>query len=153
MPMTSIRSQVVQEVQSAMEAIDGTSAYFNNLGNRVHLYNRNMSSINDFPSVIVLEGRERKEIDTVTKFTCFLQVAIVGLIKEGDNIEKSNEISEMLHDIEKALMVDVTLGGTSIDINILGNNYIQNERSDRVGVTVEAEIVFQQSISDPSSST
>lgn len=153
MPSTPRRKSVAAAVQTALLAIDGTSAYFNDVDARVYLYNRSPVTIHDYPAIVIYEGRERKELDNATKFTCALSFAIAGYVREGDDSEKSGEIAEMLHDIEKALMADHTLGGETIDIDILGNTFIMNEKSDRVGVIVEVEVLYQHSVTDPSATS
>lgn len=86
-------------------------------------------------------------------FTCRLSVYLDVWIRQDEAEGQATDtvLSGILGDIEKALMVNNTRGGYAIDTNIKSNVPFETvEGQPHAGLTIELEILYQHTQSDPS---
>lgn len=149
MPNTPVRKLVLDAVQAALEVI-AKPTYFNTV-KRVYLFNKSAANVKEFPSIIIFQGREEMGIDKFGLYTCELSLQLVALVAEGDEDEKVDAVTQILSDMQTALMQDHTLGGVASDIQLTGSDVLVSETNDRVGVVLSVLVVYQQGVTDPSS--
>jgi len=118
-------------------------------------------TVNDFPASIIIDGNETKQLDGLamneTRYDVFMPLVIEAWSKERGSPHISTVISQLLANIEKAMMVnpnrgthDVSGKKLALDTQIRGNEPILAQDEEPYGgVRVLFEVRYRHLIGDP----
>lgn len=150
--MPTVRENILANIKTTLEAITVANGY-NNTILSVQRWDKRGNALRQVPCIVVSAGQEEKQMSPNPYFTCRLSVYLDVWIRqdEADGQATDTVLSGILGDIEKALMVNNTRGGYAIDTNIKSNVPFETvEGQPHAGLTIELEILYQHTQSDPS---
>jgi len=114
--MASRREQILQNVQTSLQAITVAGGYNFDVA-RVSRKFIPYSKANEFPTLVVVAGPGRKEPETNTEYKEFFEIGVVGYIRAAKDIDNaglvSQELEQLIQDITNALSVDLRRGNSS----------------------------------------
>ena len=148
----TIRERILANIKTTLEAITAVNGYSNTIAS-VQRWDKRGNPLRLVPCIVVNAGQEEKQMSPNPYFTCRLSVYLDVWIRQDDADSTATDVilSDMLGDIEKALMIDNTRGGFAIDTNIKSNVPFETvEGQPHAGLTIELEILYQHKQSDPS---
>lgn len=148
----TIRERILANIKTTIEAITTANGYANTIAS-VQRWDKRGNPLRLVPCIVVNAGQEEKEMSPNPYFTCRLSVYLDVWIRQDDADSTATDVilSGILGDIEKALMIDNTRGGFAIDTNIKSNVPFETvEGQPHAGLTVEIEVLYQHTQSDPS---
>lgn len=111
--MSSKREQIVANVVTTLAAVAKANGYNYDLAGKVSRVLKHWQECGEYPQVFVVDGTERKEYGNNVMVECFLEVIVRGY--EHDAEDASAKINNLLQDVEKALCVDHTRGGSAVN--------------------------------------
>ncbi|MBL8013735.1 MAG: hypothetical protein JNN05_07790 [Candidatus Omnitrophica bacterium] len=148
----TIRERILANIKTTLESITTSNGYANTIAS-VQRWDKRGNALRLVPCIVVNAGQEEKEMSPNPYFTCRLSVYLDVWIRqdEADSAATDTVLSGILGDIEKALMIDNTRGGYAIDTNIKSNVPFETvEGQPHAGLTIELEVLYQHTQSDPS---
>ncbi|MCA9400382.1 MAG: hypothetical protein KC713_02055 [Candidatus Omnitrophica bacterium] len=148
----TIRERILANIKTTLEAITAVNGYSNTIAS-VQRWDKRGNPLRLVPCIVVNAGQEEKQMSPNPYFTCRLSVYLDVWIRQDDADSTATDVilSDILGDIEKALMIDNTRGGFAIDTNIKSNVPFETvEGQPHAGLTIELEILYQHKQSDPS---
>ena len=148
----TIRERILANIKTTLDAITIINGYVNTIAS-VQRWDKRGNALRQVPCIVVNAGQEEKQMSPNPYFTCRLSVYLDVWIRqdEADSTATDIILSGILGDIEKALMIDNTRGGFAIDTNIKSNVPFETvEGQPHAGLTIELEVLYQHTQSDPS---
>lgn len=113
--MASAREQILANVLTAMDAINGVSPFLTTAKRKDRDFvppERLHSS--DYPAVFVTGGNEPKEFGVYGKMRAQLRVEVRGFVKKRIGTALSTDVNALFADVERAVMTDTTRGGLAL---------------------------------------
>ncbi|MGE0267888.1 MAG: hypothetical protein AB7S78_05495 [Candidatus Omnitrophota bacterium] len=148
----TIRERILANIKTTLELITVANGYINTIAS-VQRWDKRGNPLRQVPCIVVNAGQEEKQMTPNPYFTCRLSVYLDVWIRQDEADATATDVilSGILGDIEKALMIDNTRGGFAIDTNIKSNVPFETvEGQPHAGLTIELEILYQHTQSDPS---
>ncbi|MBL8014440.1 MAG: hypothetical protein JNN05_11395 [Candidatus Omnitrophica bacterium] len=148
----TIRERILANIKTTLESVTIANGYVNTIAS-VQRWDKRGNALRQVPCIVVNAGQEEKQMTPNPYFTCRLSVYLDVWIRQDDADSTATDVilSGILGDIEKALMIDNTRGGFAIDTNIKSNVPFETvEGQPHAGLTIELEILYQHTQSDPS---
>lgn len=96
----SKRTQIIKSLAEKLKSIDGSSGYNTNVFNNVHPKLKYWDEVNDFPSIYMSPGSERREYHPSDFTWCFFNVNVKVYVKGEDAQE---QLEALLEDVEKVI--------------------------------------------------
>ena len=159
-PTSTIREQILDQVETALKAVEAGSTYFTTFPDTA-VERMRSTSLNQlvYPAVKIWEGPEEKSTNAVRgnpvpigMILCILTLEIHFFFR-ADASQASEDGNEIIHDIEVAMntLDGDTIGGVLVRIESLGNFLTLAEPSDPEweGVCV-FEVIYRHKRGDPS---
>lgn len=148
----TVLTDLMNNLVAALEGIDGTGGYTNDVA-VVREWAANPANEPQFPVLIVNVQRTLYDAGPIKTAANMLSRRL-GILIEGwvqSPEDRSAPALSLLGDVEKALTADHTLGGTALDVILIGNEVIaSDERDDRSGFLLEIEVLFRTPHDNPS---
>ena len=145
----SIREKIMANVETTLEGIT-TAAGYNSTIQRVYRIRLAGLNIQEFPSIVVIPGREINAEEPVDRYTERLSFVLECWLKEASKDDIATQVNKLVADVQKALLVDYTRGGMAINTKLLGNEPFYNDvNAPYGGVDIEIEIHYRHQYSDP----
>jgi hypothetical protein len=148
----TIRERILANIKTTLEAITIANGYVNTIAS-VQRWDKRGNPLRQVPCIVVNAGQEEKQMSPNPYFTCRLSVYLDVWIRQDEADATATDVilSGILGDIEKAMLIDNTRGGFAIDTNIKSNVPFETvEGQPHAGLTIELEILYQHTQSDPS---
>jgi len=148
----TIRERILANIKTTLEAITIANGYVNTIAS-VQRWDKRGNPLRQVPCIVVNAGQEEKQMSPNPYFTCRLSVYLDVWIRQDEADATATDVilSGILGDIEKAMMIDNTRGGFAIDTNIKSNVPFETvEGQPHAGLTIELEVLYQHTQSDPS---
>ena len=156
---THLGESFVNNLKTALEGIDGTPTYNNDLstGTRVFLFGRHGSKVNDRPSIVITYAGETLTTEDPAIAGTYRRSMMLQLqlhLREGDATEASGVMWDMIHDVEVAVGADITRGGKACDTRVveIDASLLEDALPD-FDVIVTVEITYDTGTKDPSTLT
>lgn len=151
MPTTSLRESIVENLKTTIEAIESGSSYFTTV-RRVLRGVEPVRNLTETPTIWIWDTVETKELDNISQYHCTLQIDVIAMSTAYES--RPQLMTQLLHDVEKAVMADITRGGYAIDTKITGNEaFLEVEAEPLVGITIGLVVDYLHSVTDPSAVT
>ena len=147
---TSVRELILAHIESVLATIDGVS-FDTNLA---HISRKLLpvQEIQQFPAALIIVDAEPKTTDDspcgLTNVTMQLTIEL-WIPDDYENPEE--DLSKALRDVETVLMTDVTRGGNAINTELKGDRDFITELNNMQGTTLQVEVFYRHSVTDPSS--
>ncbi len=159
--MTSVRYQILEKLKEALEAIDGSGSYNNDLvgAGGVQFWDSRGVQVNTLPTVLIwyqTESIASGPSGTEGTLTRFLEVTVDAIVAEDETSDSrtnpdAQRIEELLEDVERAIMVDPELGQLVVDSEILAvEPFPSQEDSQAIGGHVRLRVHYRTQETDPS---
>lgn len=148
----TIRERILANIKTTLEAITTGNGYSNTIAS-VQRWDKRGNPLRLVPCIVVNAGQEEKQMQPNPYFTCRLSIYLDLWIRQDESDSTATDVilSSLLGDVEKTLMIDTTRGGFAIDTNIKSNVPFETvEGQPHAGLTIELEILYQHTQSDPS---
>lgn len=144
---------IVNNAQTKLVGINGSTTYHNNVHGRVSKVSTSSPSVSQFPSLEILVANETPKnqigYDTFNLYESDLNFEVWGWIQ--DNSDTQGSAQKLAMDIKTALEADNTIGDTAVDIAWIGTDYFLPADMRGVGVCmVQFRAHFLVNRQDPS---
>lgn len=152
--MTAIRESILDNVKTTVEGIDGTGDYVTTMQS-VRRYDVERSFPSAFPGAFVVSGRQdpANEASDHQHWLFGVTVNVFAMHDTGDDARTSDEIlSELIADVQRAMMVDRTRGGYAVTTRygeVEPFPVYDEPEGNIVEAAVGFEILFRHRIGDP----
>ena len=148
----SIREQIVKNVVTTLEGITEALGFDITVAS-VQRSRRAGPTIHEFPTILVIEESEAILPQTegrgpLGKWTKLMSLGLVCWI---ENEEAGEAVNQILANVEKALMADISRGNLAVLTNLVSNQSFITEDIDNPesGVTMVIEIRYRVQERDP----
>lgn len=149
----SVREMIFQDIKSALQGISGPPSYNFRIDDKsVNVIHGTHGETYQEPYIYIYPASESVRMDSGEKGKTYkaLSIQIEAWLKSEPKSEMNGAINKMLHDIEKALMIDPHRGGYAIDTRMVSNDvFIESIGSPRCGLVVSIEVDYQHWYNDP----
>jgi hypothetical protein len=157
--MALIRQQVLDAIETKLEAITKSNGYSRNVGSSRVFEARKAPQQLPTPSILILQGDEFVDNSIGDRYVCTLPISI-GFVDAYSGQEPDAEAMEFMADIQKAMGAEFALtvtmysGGTgSLTVQMLEEGNAINSADalpGRIYGDVEYRVVYNRNILDPS---
>lgn len=113
--MASVRESILEDVLSAVGAINGLSPFETALKKRSRdfLPPEKLNS-SDYPALFITGGNEAKEFGVYGRIRAQLTVEVRGFVRRRTGVPLSTDVNALMADAERAVMTDTERGGLAI---------------------------------------
>lgn len=136
MPSNPLGYKILEAVRTALKAIDGSTAYHNNIYDRVSMVQTSSPTINEFPQCHIIAAAESaaKQIsyDAAELYEASLDFESWGWDRDTSDPQKAAHLLAM--DMRTAIEKDTTLGGLACDVSWISTDYWLSD--DKTGVSI-----------------
>jgi hypothetical protein len=144
----SIRESIIGNIKTTLQTITKANLYNFDVAKvtRERLVGLN---IDQFPSIVIIPGREGKTEEPIERYTARLVITLECWLQEHDE-SIVTDVNKFLADVEKALLVDYTRGGKAINTKLVSNQAFYNDINKPYGgVMIDIEIHYRHVYNDP----
>ena len=147
----SVRRLIIENLVTLIEGLTVANGYHYGWTN---CFTRGRPSAGDIPGPFcnLITGRESYETIACPKWVRSLPIRLVAIHRAfEENDDEGEEVAEnMLADLEKALVVDITRGGNATDTLLIANQLSTPLAvTPEVGCELEIEILYGTALGDP----
>lgn len=118
-----VKYQIILAVQAALQAIDGSAAYWNDVhSSNVKITDVAPVSTTTYPAIFISPARtgyDNSRAKVVRSVAGEMQIQLTCLLRTATGV--SLNIERIIHDVHTALYLDITLGGLSLNIRVTGD--------------------------------
>lgn len=151
-PANSIRDDIVDDLKTTLGGITAGAAYNYTTASVFDWRTPGASTIPSFPAVSVWDLDERVEWKAYPLATRILRVTIQAIHACEPNDDPAGVARKMLHDIQKAVVVDHTRGGVAVDTLEVANRVAVDAPAEPyVVVEVDLDVHYRTNRADPAS--
>lgn len=148
-----IRESVLDGIVAALSRIarDSTVTWATARPPRIGKLSRATLSLSEYPQILVLIAGESKESRATSGVTRVLDSSMDIVLDcwiQGDQL--GEELSALLHDVEKVIAIDPSFGGACRTSQITGNRTTLLDEGQRAGLTVNLQAQYGHIDTDPS---
>lgn len=149
----SVRERIVQGIETALLAVDGTGSYRYDVRRAIR-GQQHKGKLQVYPSCYIYEVSERKgegNFSPLGVVGCVLSIVVVIWGREPDDGGRPTEANELLGDLKRAVLANQQWGGLAISTRIVSN---KQELSEALvpygGNALSLEIIYRHLRTDPS---
>ena len=126
----SVREQIELNLKTVLESVV-TPTYGQTI-QKVFRYGQPFTDLNTIPAAQILPENEDKEPRPHPLYSCVANYTI-ALVVESQSETIAAAVNQILADVEKALMIDVTRGGLATETLIRGNAVFESGPAEPIG--------------------
>lgn len=149
--MSTIRENILAHIKTTLEGITEANGYNNDIAS-VQRWMQRGNILKSVPCIVISAGQEDKRPEPNPLMSCRITVYLELYLRqnETDQTPTDSLINSLLGDIEKALMLDYTRGGNSLDTNIRAIIPFETQEGQvNAGAVIEIEVLYQHQQNDP----
>jgi len=150
----TVEEQIIDDVLSSLEAIDGTSIFNYDLV-KVQRQDRNIQRVFGFPCAIVLHLGTTSDDSRLGLINNTLRLGIICGVQTDTGAEWPQKLSLIASDVQNKLRADVTRGGGAVTTRITNIEIFDQDEMGGVGVAaaqLTVEVVFRHMFADTTTS-
>ena len=130
--------QILEAVKTALQGINGSSSYHNNIYSRVSMVQTSSPTIHEFPQCHVIAAKESAtpqiNFDSEELYEATLDFETWGWDRDTSDPQKAAHLIAM--DMRTAIEKDTTLGGLVCDVKWTASEYWLSDDKTGVGIAV-----------------
>lgn len=146
---TARREAVIQAVKARLETITTGNGYEQTVA-KVYRPQKSALTVNEWPNLQIIDRGDAVRWHIRDAYENRMTLEIIGHIEKGDDTERVDAISDLLADVEKAVMVDETFSSLARRTWVSALALDLSEPSEPIAQgSITLEIMYRVSRTDP----